>query len=70
VAVSGTGKTIVFVMIDDDLKGAIALADIIRPESKKAISRLKEMGVQCMMLTGDNERVARWVADEIGLVVH
>jgi Cu2+-exporting ATPase len=64
---SSQGKTIVYVLIDDDLKGAIALADIIRPESAEAISRLKEMGVQTMMLTGDNEQVARWVADEIGL---
>ena len=64
---SGQGKTIVYVLIEDDLRGAIALADIIRPESPKAVSRLKEMGVQVMMLTGDNEQVARWVADEIGL---
>jgi Cu2+-exporting ATPase len=64
---SSQGKTIVYVLIDDDLKGAIALADIIRPESAQAVSRLKEMGVQVMMLTGDNEEVARWVADEIGL---
>jgi Cu2+-exporting ATPase len=64
---SSQGKTIVYVLIDDELKGAIALADIIRPESPKAVARLKEMGVQVMMLTGDNEQVARWVADEIGL---
>ncbi len=64
---SSQGKTIVYVLVNDDLKGAIALADIIRPESPEAISRLKEMGVQAMMLTGDDERVARWVADEIGL---
>lgn len=61
------GKTVVFVMIDGGLKGAVALADIIRPESKQAISRLKEMGIRCMMLTGDNRLVARWVSDEIGL---
>jgi len=66
-ALSSQGKTIVYVLVDDDLKGAIALADIIRPESPKAVSRLKEMGVQVMMLTGDDEQVARWVADEIGL---
>jgi Cu2+-exporting ATPase len=64
---SSQGKTIVYVLIDDELKGAIALADIIRPESPKAVSRLKEMGVQVMMLTGDDEQVAQWVADEIGL---
>jgi len=61
------GKTVVFVIIDGDLKGAVALADIIREESKEAISRLNEMGIKCMMLTGDNEPVARWVAEEVGL---
>ncbi|MDD5083065.1 MAG: copper-translocating P-type ATPase, partial [Dehalococcoidales bacterium] len=61
------GKTVVFVVIDNKLKGAIALADIIRPESKQAISRLKEMGLKCMMITGDNRQVAQWVAAETGL---
>lgn len=64
---SSQGKTVIFVMIDDKLSGAIALADIIRPESKEAIKRLKGMGIQCMMITGDNKQVAKWVADEIGL---
>ncbi len=64
---SSQGKTVVFVMIDEKLKGAIALADIIRPESKKAISMLKKMGIKCMMLTGDNKQVAQWVSEEIGL---
>lgn len=61
------GKTVVFVIIDNKLQGGIALADIIRPESKKAISMLKEMNVRCMMLTGDNKQVAKWVSEEIGL---
>jgi len=61
------GKTVVFVLVDGTLQGAIALAGIIRDESKQAISRLKAMGIQCMMLTGDNRQVAKWVADEIGL---
>lgn len=64
---SAQGKTVVFVIIDDELNGAIALADIIRPESKEAIARLKSMGIRCMMLTGDNKQVAKWVADAIGL---
>ncbi len=64
---SSQGKTVIFVLIDGKLAGAIALADIIRPESKEAISKLREMGVRCMMITGDNKRVAGWVADEIGL---
>lgn len=66
-ALTAQGKTVVFVLIDGGLAGAIALADIIRPESKRAISLLKEMGIQCMMLTGDNSQVAKWVAEEIGL---
>lgn len=61
------GKTVVFVIIDQQLKGAIALADIIRPEAKYAIARLKQMNIRCMMLTGDNSNVAKWVADSIGL---
>ncbi len=64
---SAQGKTVVYVVIDGKLKGAIALADIIRPESRKAISMLKSMGIQCMMLTGDNRQVAKWVSEELGL---
>lgn len=61
------GKTVVFVLIDNELAGAIALADVIRPESKEAINRLKAMGIRCMMLTGDNKQVAKWVASRIQL---
>ncbi|PIS00973.1 MAG: copper-translocating P-type ATPase [Chlamydiae bacterium CG10_big_fil_rev_8_21_14_0_10_35_9] len=61
------GKTVVFVLIDEKLRGVIALADVIRPESKKAVKELKEMGIRCMMLTGDHEQVAKWVSSEIGL---
>ncbi|RJQ41873.1 MAG: copper-translocating P-type ATPase [Gaiellales bacterium] len=66
-AVRAQGKTVVFVIVDGSLAGAVSLADVIRPESAEAIRRLKESGVRCMMLTGDNEQVARWVADEVGL---
>lgn len=62
---SAQGKTVVFVLIEDKLVGAIALADIIREESKEAIKQLKEMGIKPMMLTGDNKQVAKWVADEL-----
>jgi len=64
---SSQGKTVVFVLVDGELAGAVALADIIRPESQKAISILKESGIQCMMLTGDNKLVAKWVSEELGL---
>jgi Cu2+-exporting ATPase len=61
------GKTIVYVLFDDKLIGALALADLIRDESKQAIADLKAMGIKCMMLTGDNKQVAKWVSDELGL---
>ena len=64
---SGQGKTVVFLLIDNKLIGAIALADIIREESKEAIKELRELGIKPMMLTGDNKQVAKWVADELGL---
>lgn len=66
-ALSAQGKTVVFVMIDGKLAGAIALADIIRPESKTAIRRLHAMGIRTMMITGDNNKVASWVAQELHL---
>jgi Cu2+-exporting ATPase len=66
-SLTSQGKTVIFVMIDEEVRGAIALADIIRSESKKAISLLKGMGIRCMMLTGDNKQVANWVSEEIGL---
>ncbi len=60
-------KTVVFVLKNKKIIGAIALADIVREESKKAIKTLKKMGIRCMMLTGDNKHVARSVAEELGL---
>jgi Cu2+-exporting ATPase len=66
-ALSAEGKTVIYVLVDDELTGAIALADIVRPESKEAIARLKGMGIRCIMLTGDKREVADWVAKEIGL---
>ncbi len=64
---AGQGKTVVFLMVEGELSGAVALADVIRPESKKAISLLRRMNVRCMMLTGDNSQVAQWVSEQIDL---
>ncbi|GIV58672.1 MAG: heavy metal translocating P-type ATPase [Rhodothermaceae bacterium] len=64
---SAQGKTVVFVLIDGRLAGALALADVIRPESREAIAALKRMGIRTMMLTGDNRKVAAWVSQQIGL---
>ncbi|MDD1675725.1 MAG: copper-translocating P-type ATPase [Methanomicrobiales archaeon] len=61
------GKTVVLILEGQQLLGALALADIIREESKEAVQALRQMGIRCMMLTGDNRYVAQWVADELGL---
>lgn len=61
------GKTVVYLLRDDQPLAAIGLADIVRPESREAVHRLKAMGIQCMMLTGDAQTVAKTVADELGL---
>jgi Cu2+-exporting ATPase len=65
--VVGEGKTVVFVVVDGRVEGALALADIIRAESREGLKRLKDMGIQVMMLTGDSKEVARWVAAELDL---
>jgi Cu2+-exporting ATPase len=62
------GKTVVYVLVDEEPVGAIALADVIREESREALRRLREEhGLQVMMVTGDAEDVARHVAGELGL---
>lgn len=63
----GQGKTVISVVEKNKVIGIIALADIIREESKEAIQKLKSMNIKCMMLTGDNKKVAEWVSKELEL---
>jgi len=60
-------ETVVFVMVDDKLTGYIAMSDEIRKESYEAVKMLKKHGLKLFMMTGDNEKVARSVSDELGL---
>jgi len=60
-------KTTVLVSIDGQLVGLIAVADPIKEDSKKAISAFKQMGIEPVMITGDNERTARAVAQQMGI---
>jgi len=64
---AAAGKTVVYVLVDEAPVGAIALADIIRDSSREALRRLKDKGIQVMMLTGDATAVAQWVAEELEL---
>ncbi|MDA3943222.1 MAG: heavy metal translocating P-type ATPase, partial [Bacteroidetes bacterium] len=66
-AYKNEAETIVFVMVDDKLAGFIAMADEIREESAEAVKMLKENGLKLYMITGDNEKVAKSVSDELGL---
>ncbi len=64
---SKQGKTVIFVVVDKKLIGSIALADVIREESREAIKTLKALGIRTAMVTGDSEDVAAWVSKEIGI---
>ncbi|NDI33236.1 cadmium-translocating P-type ATPase [Chengkuizengella sediminis] len=64
---SSQGKTVIFILINDELAAMIALADQIRDSAKGAILKLKEMNIESIMLTGDNKQVAHWVGDQLGL---
>ena len=64
---SHQGKTVVYVVSQGTLLGALALGDIIRTESKQAVAALKAMGIRAAMITGDSEDVAAWVAKELQL---
>lgn len=61
------GKTVVLVAINRKLTGAIALSDKIRRESYEAVSELKRLGKRVVMITGDSEEVASYVARELGI---
>ncbi len=61
------GKTVVHVIREKELVGSIALADVIREESREAISMLKSMGIKVAMITGDAEDVAAWVSKELSI---
>ena len=61
------GKTPVIIIKNDTPMGMIALADRLRPDSAAAVSRMRKMGLYTVMLTGDNERTARHVADKVGV---
>lgn len=61
------GQTVVYLIEEKKIGAAIALADVIRPESYEAVQRLREMDIQVAMLTGDSEAVAGAVAGELGI---
>jgi P-type Cu+ transporter len=61
------GKTVVFVAIEGYLQAAIAVADTVKPNSAKAIHILQQLGIEVVMLTGDNQRTAQAIAERVGI---
>ncbi|MFL6320878.1 MAG: heavy metal translocating P-type ATPase [Nitrososphaeraceae archaeon] len=61
------GKTATLVAVDNKIAGIIALADTIKDSAKQTVDSLKSMGIEVVMLTGDNERTAKAVASELGI---
>jgi len=61
------GKTLVFVSIEGSVVGLIAVADELKDNAPEAIAKLKSMGLQVVMITGDNERTAEAIAQRVGI---
>ncbi|HXG85717.1 MAG TPA: heavy metal translocating P-type ATPase, partial [Pyrinomonadaceae bacterium] len=64
---AGEGKTPMFAAIDGKFAGIVAVADTIKPESKAAIASLQNLGLEVVMMTGDNKRTAEAVASQVGI---
>ncbi|MBA3944537.1 MAG: copper-translocating P-type ATPase [Herpetosiphonaceae bacterium] len=61
------GKTPMFVAVDGQIAGLVAVADRIKPSAKQALAEFKRLGIEAVMITGDNERTAQAVAHELGI---
>ncbi len=61
------GKTAMLIAIDGQIAGVIAVADTVKETSKEAIRRMHDLGLNVIMLTGDNTRTAQAIADEVGI---
>lgn len=61
------GKTPMLVAIDGQLKGIVAVADVVKPSSAKAVEKLKQMGIKVAMITGDNKKTAAAIGRQVGI---
>ena len=61
------GKTVMLILVSGKILGAIGVADVLKSEAKASVHKLKEMGLEVWLLTGDNERTGRAIAQEVGI---
>jgi Cu+-exporting ATPase len=66
-ALSGRGRTLMYVAVDGQLEALMAAADTVKPTSKQAVEKLKHLGVSVAMITGDNQKTAAAIAKEVGI---
>jgi len=66
-ALESQGKTAIIVAVDKKIEGIIAVADSLKESSPMAIAALKDLGIECIMITGDNEKTAHAIAKEVGI---
>ena len=64
---SNEGKTPMFISVNNELAGLIAVADVVKETSKEAVEKMHKLGLKVIMLTGDNEKTAKYIAKEVGI---
>ena len=64
---SNEGKTPMFISVNNELAGLIAVADVVKETSKEAVEKMHKLGLEVIMLTGDNEKTAKYIAKEVGI---
>lgn len=61
------GKTVMILIVEKEIRGALAVADVLKEEAKEAVLKLKNKKIEVWMITGDNERTAKAIAREVGI---
>jgi len=64
---AGEGKTPMFIAVEGSVRGIIAVADTLKPESREAVEKLHKLGLEVIMITGDNRRTAEAIARQVGI---
>jgi Cu+-exporting ATPase len=66
-ALEGQGKTAIIIAVNNKIEGIVAVADSLKESSPLAVAALKDLGIECIMITGDNEKTANTIAEKVGI---